>query len=100
MSVNEETIDATLDSYGRLQLIHVPKMSPGRVQVTIRAASSGVPPHGLADVIRELAAEQRSRGFPGRSVEELLAEEKTQVAEDLERDQELDAARHNSPGGV
>jgi hypothetical protein len=44
-------------------------------------------------VIREIAAEQRSRGFPGRSAEDLRAEEAERLAEDAERDQELAVAR-------
>jgi hypothetical protein len=48
----------------------------------------------LVDVIREIAAEQRSRGFPGRSAAELRAEDEARQAEDAERDRELDTARH------
>lgn len=99
MSVNEETIDATLDSNGQLQLVRVPRISPGSVQVTIRAASSGIAARGLADVIREIAAEQRTRGFPGRTAEELQAEDDARLVEDAERQRELDTARRgNSPG--
>jgi len=53
----------------------------------------------LADVIREIAAEQRSRGFPGRSAEDLRAEDDERLAEDAERDQELDAARRGASSG-
>jgi hypothetical protein len=50
-------------------------------------------------VIREIAADQRSRGFFGRSVADLCAEEDARLAEDAERDAELDAARRGtSPG--
>jgi hypothetical protein len=98
MNVIEETIDATLDSNGQLRLTHQPRLPPGPVRVTIRVAVS--PRHGLADVIREIAAEQRARGFPGRSTAELCAEEDERLAEDDERDRELDAARRAaSPGG-
>ena len=44
-------------------------------------------------MIREIAAEQRSRGFPGRSAGDLRAEDDARLAEDAERDRELDAAR-------
>jgi hypothetical protein len=100
VSVIEETIEATLDSNGQLQLAHPPRLPPGPVQVTIRAAVAVGPRRGLADVIREIAAEQRSRGFPGRSAADLRAEDDARLAEDTERDQELDAARRAaSPGG-
>lgn len=100
MNIIEETIEATLDSHGQLRLTHQPQMSPGPVRVTIRAGAAGGPRRGLADVIREIAAEQRSRSFPGRSAAELRAEDDARLAEDAERDQELDAARRRaSPGG-
>jgi hypothetical protein len=98
VSFVEETIDATLDSNGQLRLSHPPRLPPGPVQVTIRAAAQA-PRRGLADVIREIAAEQRSRDFPGRSAADLRAEEDARLAEDAERDRELDAARRPaSPG--
>lgn len=100
MSPIEETIDATLDSNGQLQLSHQPRLPPGPVRVTIRAAAAMGPRRGLADVIREIAAEQHSRGFPGRSAADLQAEDDARLAADAERDRELDAARRAaSPGG-
>ena len=99
MNIIEETIDATLDSNGQLRLTHPPQLPPGPVRVTIRVAAGG-PQRGLADVIREIAAEQRSRGFPGRSAEGLRDEDDARQAEDAERDRELDAARRGAlPGG-
>jgi hypothetical protein len=50
-------------------------------------------------VVWEIATEQRSRGFPGRSAADLRAEDDARLAEDAERDRELDAARRgDSPG--
>jgi len=103
MNVIEETIEATLDSAGQLRLTHQPQLAPGPVRVTIRAAATAGPPRGLADVIREIAAEQRARGFPGRSAEDLRAEDlraedAASLAEDAERDRELDAARGSRSG--
>jgi hypothetical protein len=93
MSAIEETIDATLDSKGRLRLSHRPRLPPGPVRVTIRAAATHGPRRGLTDVIREIAADQRSRGFSGRSAADLRAEDVAHLDEDAERDRELDAAR-------
>ena len=99
MNVIEETIDATLDADGQLRLTHQPRLPPGPVQVTIRVAATSKP-RGLADVIREIAEGQRSRGFPGRSAAEVRAEDDARMDEDAERDRELDAARRaSSPGG-
>ncbi len=91
MNVIEETIEATLDSNGQLRLTHRPRLPPGPVRVTIRVAAAVRSPRGLADVIREIAADQRSRSFPGRSAADLLAEDDARLAEDAERDRELDA---------
>jgi hypothetical protein len=100
MFLLEETIEATLDSNGQLRLTHPPRLPPGPVRVTIRAATAVGPQRGLADVIREIEADQRARGFPGRSAEEVRVEHEGSLAEDAERDQELDAARcRTSPGG-
>jgi hypothetical protein len=100
MNVNEETIDATLDASGQLRLTRPPRLPPGPVRVTIRVATPVGPRRGLADVIREIAAEQRSRGFPGRLAADLRAEDDARLAEDAERDQEFNAARRGaSPGG-
>ena len=99
MNVIEETIEATLDSNGQLRLTHQPRLPPGPVRVTIRVAAPVGPQRGLADVIREIAAEQRARGFPGRSAEDLRAEDDTRLAEDAERDRELDAARRGASSG-
>jgi hypothetical protein len=99
MNVIEETIDATLDSNGQLRLRNQPRLSPGPVRVTIRVAAAVGPQRGLADVIREIAAEQRSRGFPGRSSEDLSSDDDARLAEDAERDRELVAARRGSSSG-
>jgi hypothetical protein len=99
VSALEETIDATLNSNGQLQLSHPPRLAPGPVRVTIRVAAVPGSRRGLADVIREIAAEQRSRGFPGRSPAELCADDEARADEDAERDRELDAARRAVPAG-
>lgn len=99
MNLTEETIAATLDSSGQLRLTHAPQLPPGPVQVTIRVAATVGRRRGLADVIREIAAEQRARGFPGRSAEDLRAEDDIQLAEDEERDRDLDAARRGASLG-
>src|SRR5277367_5492243 len=96
MTVIEETIDATLDSNGQLRLTHQPRLPPGPVRVTIRVAATVGSQRGLADVIREIAAEQRSRGFPGRSSQDLSSDDDARLADDAERDREQDAARRGS----
>ena len=99
MNVIEETIEATLDSNGQLRLTHQPRLPPGPVRVTIRVAAAVAPTRGLADVIREIAAEQRSRGFPGRSADDVAAQDVARLAEDAARDREVDAARRGATSG-
>jgi hypothetical protein len=100
MGIAEETIEATLDPNGQLRLSQKPQLPPGPVRVTIRVATSNRPQQrGLADVIREIATDQRSRGFPGRSAVDVLAEDDARQAEDAERDGELDAARRGAAAG-
>ncbi len=96
MNVIEETIEATLDSNGQLRLTHRPRLPPGPVRVTIRVAVAVGPHRGLADAIQEVAAEQPTCGFPGRSAEDPSAEDAKRMAEDAERDRELDAARRGA----
>lgn len=99
MTAVEETIDAQLDANGQLRLSHPPHLPPGPVRVTIRAAPGPAPARGLADVVGEIAAGQRARGFPGRSAADLRAEEVAAADEDAARDRELDAARGAGPTG-
>ena len=100
MNATEETIEATLDSNGQLRLTHPPRLPPGPVQVTIRVAAPVRPRRGMADVIQEIDADQRLRGFHGRTGAEMQAEEEARQAEDDERDCEQNAARQGaSPGG-
>ena len=93
MSTIEETIDATLDPSGQLWLSHQPRLLPGPVRVTICAAATIGPRRSLADVIREIAAEQRSPTSPDGRQETCAAEDAVRSDEDTERDRELDAAR-------
>jgi len=70
--------------------------APGPVRVTIRSVVPTAQRRGLADVLREIAAEQRASGFPGRSAADIQAELDAQADEDAERDRELDAARRGA----
>jgi hypothetical protein len=101
MSLTAEVIDATLEPDGTLRLAHQPQLPPGPVRVTIQPVAPTRPRRTLADVIREIAADQRARGYAGRTAEELRTEAELQAEEDDERDRELDAARRPfGPGGA
>jgi hypothetical protein len=93
MNPTEEVIDATLELDGTLRLAHQPQLPPGPVRVTIQPVGPTRPRRTLADVIREIAADQRSRGYSGRTAKELRTEAEMNGEEDEERDRELEAAR-------
>jgi hypothetical protein len=95
----EETIDATLDSNGQLRLAHQPRLPPGLVQVTIRVAAPVGPRRGMADVIREIQADQLARGFHGLTTEQLRQREAEIEAENDEYDREMERLGALPPPG-
>jgi len=95
MSAVEETIEATLDSNGQVRLAHPSRLPPGPVRVTIRPSATPAARRGLAEILRAIAADQRARGFPGRSADEV----ETEPDDDAERDREFDAARGGTAAG-
>ena len=97
MKVDEETIDATLDVNGQLQLEHPTQVQPGPVKVTIRTVAATRPKPGLADVIRQIRADQLARGFQGLTSEELQRLEADAAAEDEAYDREMEQARALPP---
>lgn len=99
MNVTEETIEATLDADGNVQLARPPQLPPGPVQVTIRVATPTQPIRSIADLIEEIHARQLARGFLGRSGEEIEADREESRREEAERDAMLDAARGIIPKG-
>ena len=90
MNLVEETIEATLVSNGELQLTHPPQLPPGPVQVTIRVVGVSGPKRGLADLIREIRADQIARGFHGLTTEQLRQREADIEAENDEYDREME----------
>ena len=96
MDLSEETIDATLERDGTLHLSHPPHLPPGQVRVTIHSVAALPRRRTLADVIREIQADQTARGFTGLTVEELAVWEADRSADDAERDRTTEAARAGS----
>jgi hypothetical protein len=99
MDVIEETIEATLDSKGQLLLSNQPRLPPGPVLVTIRVAAAVGPRRGLADVIREIRADQVARGFHGLTTEQLRQREAEAEAENDEYDREMERIGALPPPG-
>jgi len=87
MSPTEAVIEGTLNADGTLELDEKPNLSPGRVRVVVRSMPQpAAPKRGLVEVMDEIRASQRARGYQGRTLEEMKAEEKARQAEDEEYD--------------
>lgn len=99
MDITEETIDATLEPDGQLRLTHPPRLPPGRVRVTIRGAVADAPKRGLADVIREIRADQVARGFHGLTTEQLRQREAEIEAENDAYDRAMERLGALPPAG-
>ena len=80
-------IDGTLKADGTLELYEKPALPPGPVRVTVESASAASPARlGLLDALAQIRAAQAARGYTGRTLEEMAAEEAEQAA--LEKDYE------------
>ena len=85
MSTSQVVIQGTLQHDGTLQLDEKPSLPPGRVQVILQVMSEPSPAGlGWWDILQQIWKEQEARGDPGRSLEEMEAEEAAQRAEEQE----------------
>ena len=102
MNLTTTVVCGILKNDGTLELDEKPQLAPGRVQVTIHA----IPEPGVAsrhrtilEVLDEIHAAQETRGYRGRSVEEMLADEAERRAEDEEYEERWRKIwRQTSPG--
>ena len=78
MSLHEVMIEGTLQPDGTLQLDQKPNLSPGRITVVLRQENITAPTQPLGDtffqMMEEIWAGQKARGFVPRSVEEVEGE--------------------------
>jgi len=87
MAPTEAVIEGTLKADGTLELDEKPNLSPGRVLVVVQSLPKrAAPKGGLVEVMDEIRAGQRARGYQGRTLEEMQAEEKARQEEDEEYD--------------
>jgi len=87
MSLNTVIVMGTLKADGTLELDERPSLAPGRVRVAIvpsRTPDAGRPRQTISDVLDEIRTAQAARGYPGRSIEEMEADEAARRAEDEE----------------
>jgi len=88
MGLTETVIEGTIQPDGTLELDQKPNLSPGRVQVIVQPFSNPAPTKpGLVEVLDDIRASQRARGYQGRTLEAAQAEEKNRQEEDAEYDQ-------------
>jgi hypothetical protein len=100
MNPQAVTVEGTLQPDGTLQLDQKLNLLPGRVQVTVQPwAPSSSAKHGLVEVMDQIRASQQARGYHGRTVAEMQAEEATRQEEndDYERRYEEMTGRSSSP---
>jgi hypothetical protein len=78
MNLQEIVVTGTLKSDGTLELDQKPNLPAGRVTVVLRPETAGKSPRPLDDaffqMMEEIWAEQKARGFVPRTVEEVEAE--------------------------
>ena len=87
MGLTDTIIEGTLKPDGTLELDQKPSLSPGRVQVIVQPLSKPAPPiRGLVEVMDDIRANQRARGYLGRSPNAARAEEAACQEEDAEYD--------------
>ncbi len=80
-------VRGVLKDDGALELDEKPRLAPGRVQVTILAIREppvAAPHRTILEVLDEIQAGQEARGYRGRTVEEMDADEAERKAEDEE----------------
>ena len=72
-------LDGTLELKGKLSL------PPGQVRITVESLAAPAPPSGdLIGVMDRIREAQTARGYGGRSLEEMRADETARSAEDDE----------------
>lgn len=93
-------IHGTLMPDGTVQLDQKPNLPPGPVLVSVQPLpQSPAPRRGLADVIDEIRQSQRARGYHGRTVQEMEAEEAERQREEEEYEARWEALRGETKSG-
>lgn len=87
MDLTQAVTEGTLKADGTLELDEKPNLSPGRVLVVVQPLSQrALSKRGLVEVMDEIRASQLARGYQGRTLEAMQAEEKGRQEEDEEYD--------------
>lgn len=85
MNLTETVIEGTIQADGSLKLDEPTKLSAGRVQVFVQLfPKQASTERGLVEVMDEIRSGQQARGYSGRTLETMQAEEKDRQEEDAE----------------
>jgi hypothetical protein len=87
MSADSVVVMGTLKADGTLELDERPTLAPGRVRVAIvptHPTAAGEPRRTILEVLDGIRTAQATRGYHGRSIEEMEADEAERRAEDEE----------------
>ena len=83
----QEVLQGTLSERGELVLDHAPQLPAGRVTVILCRPAPGRPGGNLIQVLHEIEARQRARGYHGLSADDIECETTERQAEDDEYDE-------------
>lgn len=83
----QEVLQGTLSEQGELVLDHAPQLAAGRVTVILCRPPSIKSGGTLIDVLGEIEARQRARGYLGLSADDIERETAERQAEDDEYDE-------------
>ena len=93
-------LTATVRPDGTLVIDQPIPLVPGRVLVTLQTIPETTK-RGLAEVIDEIQQQQLARGYTGRTVEEMKADEETKQREEEEYDWRIKTVRAQTlPGSM
>ena len=100
MSLNEVVIEGTLKPDGTLELDQKPNLPAGRVTVVLRSEAAEKSPRPLDDaffqMMEEIWAGQKARGFVPRTVEEVEAQRRETRESWEDRQQALERLQEES----
>jgi hypothetical protein len=79
-----QVVSGTLRPDGTLELDQAPLLPPGRVRVTVESLAPEPARGDILDVIARIRQSQEARGYRGRTIDEMQADEAASLAEDEE----------------
>ena len=101
ISANEqEVLQGTLSERGELVLEHAPHLAAGRVTVILCRPASAGSSGKLVDVLREIEARQKARGYSGLGSEDIARAQAERQAEDDDYDERQERVWGQTESGM